>query len=251
MKRTISLLLALLISFTCCACGTQNNSDTSSLKAEASTSEPSISEPEESKPESTASSSALPESEPSISAASESGHSSKTPSQSEEKPQSTPSQAPVSRNDETPRETEKPTSAPSKPAEEKNPPVETPKPTPTEPPAPSTPESKPEPTEQPKSDYDYPFNIDTIRSYCIGIAQGYGLTLDTSLNKGNSSYGDPVAATSNTQGDFLKRQLREAIMYYADAEYRDAMGLTPLDLTVFNIYCESTGNGGYVIYFLR
>ena len=40
-------------------------------------------------------------------------------------------------------------------------------------------------------------------------------------------------------------------MYYADAEYRDAMGLTPLNLTIFNIYCEPTGNGGFLIYFLR
>ena len=66
---------------------------------------------------------------------------------------------------------------------------------------------------------------------CIAIAQGYGLTLDTSLNKGNSSWANPVTASQNTQNDLLKRQLQESIMYYADDEYRESMGLSPLNLT--------------------
>ena len=86
---------------------------------------------------------------------------------------------------------------------------------------------------------------------CFGIGQGYGLTLDTSLNKGNSSWANPVTASQNTQNDLLKRQLQESIMYYADDEYRESMGLSPLNLTIFNIYCEPAGNGAYTIYFLR
>ncbi len=100
-----------------------------------------------------------------------------------------------------------------------------------------------------KSDPDHQFQYVLLNAANNFIR--YGLTLDTSLNKGNSSWANPVTASQNTQNDLLKRQLQESIMYYADDEYRESMGLSPLNLTIFNIYCEPAGNGAYTIYFLR
>lgn len=143
-----------------------------------------------------------------------------------------------------------------KPSETEPPKETTPK---TEPPAETTPPKEPdppvtsEPTQPstPKTAYDYEFDINQIRKDMIALAKGYGLTLDESLTPSNASWANPVFATKSTQGDLLKRQLIESVQYYADKEYRASMGLSDLGLTHFNIYCESLGGGEYRIFFLN
>ena len=256
-KRIYLLMLTALIGLSCCACGQDDT-----LQAELS-SLPGVSlqlENIESQP-----------TEQDDSTSAESSQAAAPTSQAEADPPA-PSEQPA------PAESKIPSASSTGTETKSNPPASTPNsttsaaepeqptvPQPSSEPAPSKqpetpPASEPEETEepsqpeqpqQPKSDYEYPFNIDQIRMDCIAIAQGYGLTLDTSLNKGNSSWANPVTASQNTQNDLLKRQLQESIMYYADDEYRESMGLSPLNLTIFNIYCEPAGTGAYTIYFLR
>lgn len=141
---------------------------------------------------------------------------------------------------EKPKDTTPPTEE-TKP-EETTPPAETSKPTETEAPA----ETKPQ---EPSDPYAYPFNIEQIRQDCIALGKSYGFTLDESLTPNNSSWAGAETASSNTQGTRLKRLLTEMVEYYSPA-YREDMGLPAVNITAFNIYCESTGNGTYRIYFL-
>ena len=134
-----------------------------------------------------------------------------------------------------PSETEKPKDT-TPPTEETKPPVEETKPE----------ETKPQETTDP---YSYPFNIEQIRKDCIALGKSYGFTLDESLTPNNSSWAGAETASSNTQGTRLKRLLTEMVEYYSPA-YREDMGLPAVNITAFNIYCESTGNGTYRIYFL-
>lgn len=145
------------------------------------------------------------------------------------------------------------TSTESKPTEETKP-TETTKPSETEKPKDPTPpaeETKPEETkpQEPTDPYAYPFNIEQIRRDCIALGRSYGFTLDESLTPNNSSWAGAETASSNTQGTRLKRLLTEMVEYYSPA-YREDMGLPAVNITAFNIYCESTGNGTYRIYFL-
>lgn len=157
------------------------------------------------------------------------------------------------------------TSTESKPKDETKP-TETTMPAEPEPPKDTTPpaeESKPEettkPTEttkpeetkpqEPYDPYAYPFNVEQIRRDCIALGRSYGFTLDESLTPNNSSWAGAETASSNTQGTRLKRLLTEMVEYYSPA-YREDMGLPAVNITAFNIYCESTGNDTYRIYFL-
>lgn len=157
------------------------------------------------------------------------------------------------------------TSTESKPTEETKP-TETTKPSETEKPKDTTPpteETKPEETnppveettpeetkpQDPTDPYAYPFNIEQIRKDCIALGRSYGFTLDESLTPNNSSWAGAETASSNTQGTRLKRLLTEMVEYYSPT-YREDMGLPAVNITAFNIYCESTGNGTYRIYFL-
>lgn len=126
--------------------------------------------------------------------------------------------------------------------EETTPPTETTKPEETEPPAETVPQ-------EPADPYAYPFNIEQIRQDCIALGRSYGFTLDESLTPNNSSWAGAETASSNTQGTRLKRLLTEMVEYYSPA-YREDMGLPAVNITTFNIYFESTGNGTYRIYFL-
>ena len=256
-KRIYLLMLTALIGLSCCACGQDDT-----LQAELS-SLPGVSlqlediEPQPAEQDDSTSAESSQASAPTSQAEAETSAAPERPAPAEPKTPSasstgteTKSNPPASTPNSTTSaaEPEQPTvpQPSSEPAPSKQP--ETP---PASEPEETEEPSQPEQPQQPKSDYEYPFNIDQIRMDCIAIAQGYGLTLDTSLNKGNSSWANPVTASQNTQNDLLKRQLQESIMYYADDEYRESMGLSPLNLTIFNIYCEPAGNGAYTIYFLR
>lgn len=256
-KRIYLLMLTALIGLSCCACGQDDTlqAELSSLPGVSLQLENIESQPTEQGDSTSAESSqaaaptsqaeaetsAAPErpapAEPKTPSASSTGTETKS-----NPPASTPNSTTSAAEPEQPT-VPQPSSEPAPSKQPETPPASEPEET-EEP-------SQPEQPQQPKSDYEYPFNIDQIRMDCIAIAQGYGLTLDTSLNKGNSSWANPVTASQNTQNDLLKRQLQESIMYYADDEYRESMGLSPLNLTIFNIYCEPAGNGAYTIYFLR
>ena len=145
-------------------------------------------------------------------------------------------------------------------------PKETEQPKPTEPPAPpeqpeptaeteqtaSTEPTVPEVTEppvetQPKTAYDYEFDINAIRSDCIAIGQGMGYTLNTSLTPQNATWWNPVTASESNQGVALKSSLEQYIRFHTVANL-GAYGMD--EITEFNIYCESRGGGSYAIYFV-
>lgn len=95
-----------------------------------------------------------------------------------------------------------------------DPPTETDQPKPTEFPAPFSPpdlvppeppvsteplaplETEPPMETQPKTAYDYEFDINAIRADCIVIGQSMGYTLNTSLNPQNATWWNPVTALS-------------------------------------------------------
>lgn len=135
-------------------------------------------------------------------------------------PENTPANSEPPVPTEKPQETQKPTEAPKPPATE---------------------EAKP------KSAYDYEFNIDAIKSDCIGIGQGMGLHLDSSLTPSNATWWNPVTASKSNQGEALKQNLESYIKFHT-VENLGSYGLD--EITDFNIYCEVKGNGEYVIYFL-
>lgn len=128
-----------------------------------------------------------------------------------------------------PAETEKP--------QETQPPMETPEPQPT---------AAPEET-NPKTAYDYAFDIEAIKADCIGIGQSMGLTLDASLTPSNATWWNPVTASQNNQGTTLKQSLESYIKFHT-VENLGSYGMD--EITDFNIYYEARGNGEYLIYFL-
>lgn len=115
----------------------------------------------------------------------------------------------------------------------------------TEPPAPAVTE---QPVEtQPKTAYDYEFDINAIRSDCIAIGQGMGYTLNTSLSPQNATWWNPVTASESNQGSGLRFRLEQYIRFHT-VENLSAYGLD--EITEFNICCESIGGGSYAIYFV-
>lgn len=125
-------------------------------------------------------------------------------------------------------------------------PTEEPTPPPTQPEAPVQPEIPPQEA-QPKTAYDFEFDIEAIKADCIGIGQSMGLTLDSSLTPDNASWWNPVTASQSNQGETLKQNLAGYIRFHT-AENLSAYGMD--GITHFNICCEARGNGVYSIYFL-
>ena len=164
--------------------------------------------------------------------------------------ETTPPQPP--KPSEQPKETEqpKPTEPPatSRPTE---PPASTESPASTEPPATTEPQAPVEtdsPVEtQPKTAYDYEFDINVIRADCIAIGQSMGYSLNTSLTPQNATWWNPVTASEANQGNALRSNLEQYIRFHTVAN----LGVYGLDeITEFNIYCESRGGGSYAIYFV-
>ena len=116
----------------------------------------------------------------------------------------------------------------------------------TEPPVVIPPQTVPEDT-KPKTAYDYEFDIEAVKAYCISIGLGMGLALDSSLTPSNSTWWNPVTASQNNQGEALKQSLERYITFHT-VENLGAYGID--EITAFNIYCEARGNGSYSIYFL-
>ena len=88
---------------------------------------------------------------------------------------------------------------------------------------------------QPKTAYDYEFDINAIRADCIAIGQGMGYTLNASLSPQSASLIG------------LRSRLEQYIRFHT-VENLSAYGLD--EITEFNICCESIGGGSYAIYFV-
>lgn len=149
--------------------------------------------------------------------------------------ESQPPAATVAADTKVPVSAEETPPAPTEKPQETQPPTEAPQPT-----------AAPEET-KPKTAYDYEFDIEAIKADCIGIGQGMGLTLDSSLTPDNAAWWNPVTASQSNQGEALKQSLVCYITFHT-AENLGAYGMD--EITSFNICCEARGNGEYLIYFL-
>lgn len=174
------------------------------------------------------------------------------PQAEEKESQAAPPAESQPKKETTPAQTEqaKPTSSASETQPQQKPqetPIEAPAtPTPTEPKTLAEPETPPQEV-QPKTAYDFEFDIEAIKADCIGIGQSMGLTLDASLTPDTASWWNPVTASQSNQGETLKQNLAGYIRFHT-ADNLSAYGMD--EITHFNIYCEARGNGVYSIYFL-
>lgn len=122
----------------------------------------------------------------------------------------------------------------------------------TPPPAPpvqtETTESAPpqETPPQPKSIYDYEFDVDAIRAELIAVGEGMGLTHSGDLTPDTASWSTPVTASADFQGANLERRLKDYV--------RSMPGLITAyggnQIEYFTIYAEPLGGGSYRFYFL-
>lgn len=144
-----------------------------------------------------------------------------------------PQEAPLQRTEE------------SKPTPVVTPETETP---PTPPVQTETAESIPpqETPPQPKSIYDFEFDIDAIRAELIALGEGMGLTHSGDLTPDNASWSTPVTASVDFQGENLKSRLKDYVQ--SMPELITAYGGNPIQY--FTIYAEPLGGGSYRIYFL-
>lgn len=121
--------------------------------------------------------------------------------------------------------------------------TETPPPVQTE-----TAESTPsqETTPQPKSIYDYEFDVDAIRAELIAVGEGMGLTHSGDLTLDTASWSTPVTASPDFQGANLERRLKDYVR--SMPELITAYGGNQIEY--FTIYAEPLGGGSYRFYFL-
>ncbi len=122
----------------------------------------------------------------------------------------------------------------------------------TPPPAPpvqtETTESTPpqETPPQPKSIYDYEFDIDAIRAELIAVGEGMGLTHSGDLTPDTASWSTPVTASADFQGANLERRLKDYVQSMPGLI--TAYGGNQIEY--FTIYAEPLGGGSYRFYFL-
>ena len=149
-----------------------------------------------------------------------------------------PEPTPETKTSEQPQPSDK-----SKPTPESTPETETPPPEQTK-----TAESVPpqETPPQPKSIYDYEFDIDAIRAELIAVGEGMGLTHSGDLTPDNASWSTPVTASADFQGENLKRRLKDYVQSMPGLI--TAYGGNPIQY--FTIYAEPLGGGSYRFYFL-
>lgn len=62
---------------------------------------------------------------------------------------------------------------------------------------------------QPKSIYDFEFDIDAIRAELIAVGEGMGLTHSGDLTPDTASWSTPVTASADFQGANLERRLKD------------------------------------------
>ena len=150
----------------------------------------------------------------------------------DEPPQKTESETPTV----TP-ETETPPPAPPVQTEttESTPPQETTESTPPQ-----------ETTPEPKSIYDYEFDVAAIRAELIEVGEGMGLTHSGDLTPDTASWSTPVTASADFQGANLERRLKDYVQSMPGLI--TAYGGNQIEY--FTIYAEPLGGGSYRFYFL-
>ena len=122
----------------------------------------------------------------------------------------------------------------------------------TPPPAPpvqtETSESTPpqETPPQPKSIYDYEFDVAVIRAELIAVGEGMGLTHSGDLTPDTASWSTPVTASPDFQGANLERRLKDYVQSMPGLI--TAYGGNQIEY--FTIYAEPLGGGSYRFYFL-
>lgn len=143
--------------------------------------------------------------------------------------------------DEPPQKTESETVQTTKPETETTPPPAPPAQT-------ETTESTPpqETTPEPKSIYDFEFDIAAIRAEMIAVGEGMGLTHTDGLTPETASWAIPVTASADFQGENLKRRLTDYVQSMPGLI--TAYGGDPIQY--FTIYAEPLGGGSYRFYFL-
>lgn len=121
--------------------------------------------------------------------------------------------------------------------------------------APPAPPTQPEASEseppqeappEPKSIYDFEFDIDAIRAELISVGEGMGLTHTDGLTPDTASWSTPITASADFQGENLERRLKDYVQ--SMPELIAAYGGNPIQY--FTIYTEPLGGGSYRIYFL-
>ena len=155
-----------------------------------------------------------------------------------------------SSKEKEPEQTSAPQDEPPQKTESETPTV-TPE-TETPPPAPpvqtETTESAPpqETPPQPKSIYDYEFDVDAIRAELIAVGEGMGLTHSGDLTPDTASWSTPVTASADFQGANLERRLKDYVQSMPGLI--TAYGGNQIEY--FTIYAEPLGGGSYRFYFL-
>lgn len=161
-----------------------------------------------------------------------------TESSKEKEPEQTAVQTSAPQ-DEPPQKTESetPTITPETETPPPAPPVQT-----------ETTESTPpqETPPQPKSIYDYEFDIDAIRAELIAVGEGMGLTHSGDLTPDTASWSTPVTASADFQGANLERRLKDYVQSMPGLI--TAYGGNQIEY--FTIYAEPLGGGSYRFYFL-
>lgn len=101
-------------------------------------------------------------------------------------------------------------------------------------------------TPEPKSIYDYEFDVEAIRQEMIAVGEGMGLTHTDGLTPDTASWAIPVTASADFQGENLKRRLTDYVQSMPGLI--TAYGGEPIQS--FTIYAEPLGGGSYRFYFL-
>lgn len=144
---------------------------------------------------------------------------------------------------EAPQKEPEPTPEPAKPAET----VGESKPEAAISPEPAKePEPTPPPTPEPRSIYDYEFDVEAIRQELIAVGTGMGLTHTGDMTPDAASWSNPVTASQSFQGSGLERSLKNYVR--SMPELITAYGGTTIQY--FTIYVEPLGSGSYRFYFL-
>ncbi len=99
---------------------------------------------------------------------------------------------------------------------------------------------------QPKSIYDYEFDVAAIRAELIAVGEGMGLTHSGDLTPDTASWSTPVMASPDFQGANLERRLKDYVQSMPGLI--TAYGGNQIEY--FTIYAEPLGGGSYRFYFL-
>lgn len=144
---------------------------------------------------------------------------------------------------EAPQTEPEPTPEPATPAEtvsESKPEITvTPKPT-------KELEPTPPPTPEPKSIYDYEFDVEAIKQELVAVGTGMGLTHTGDMTPDAASWSNPVTASQSFQGSGLERSVKDYVRSMPDII--TMYGGTTIQY--FTIYVEPLGGGSYRFYFL-